>query len=174
MKKNGKVVAILVAAILGAVCVSCCGESASVTAVTESTPIPEVASEAATPEAEPEAVPEAEPEKRPAFTVFYYNKSTDVEVTADHATPMEKSDIIAMMPTILEGFRDYYGITDRKGTTLQFLVDDDGLVWMEIPFPDLSGSYGKHISKDDVPVVFGSLPELFSKDMLPGMEFAEW
>ena len=87
---------------------------------------------------------------------------------------MENSEIIAMMPAVLMGFRDFFGITDRDGTTVQFYVEDDGRVWMEIPLPDLEGSYGKHLGKGDVTTVFEGLPELFSRDMVAGLEFAEW
>ncbi len=70
---------------------------------------------------------------------------------------------------------DFFGLIDEDGTCLQFRFEDEkNQYWIEVPRPDLSGSYGAHLSFDDAAKIVETLPSLFPDSGFDGFDFSSW
>ena len=70
---------------------------------------------------------------------------------------------------------DFFGLTDEDGTCLRFTFEDEkNRYWVEVPRPDLSGSYGAYFSFDDAARIVETLPGSFPDSGFAGFEFASW
>ena len=70
---------------------------------------------------------------------------------------------------------DFFGLIDERETCLQVRFEDEAnRYWIEVPRPDLGGSYGAYFSFDDAAQIFEKLPALFPDIGFPGFEFTAW
>ncbi|MDJ0917675.1 MAG: hypothetical protein QNJ05_07920 [Woeseiaceae bacterium] len=68
---------------------------------------------------------------------------------------------------------DFFGLTDADGTCLRFSFEDErNRYWLEVPRPDLSGSYGAHLSFEGAARIVENLPTLFPITGFDGFEFS--
>ncbi len=105
---------------------------------------------------------------------FYNCRSSGDEVLSSSPVTFDKDTAISVAQQILREPKDFIGFTDFYGTTIQFHFDESGEIWVEIPFPQKGGSYGKHISLYDVENFIKELPETFTKECIPNGRFEAW
>ena len=81
-------------------------------------------------------------------------------------------DLLAEVAALPENF---IGFVDDSGTSIQFFVEELDRIWVEIPFPDLQGSYGAHVPKAGMQEIVKDLkaPYAAYKDSL-GLQFQPW
>lgn len=109
------------------------------------------------------------------YHIFYCCYSTNLEVSADEPIEVKnKEKVLDFALDVLRDPEDFFGIIDAKDVTCQFYVEDSGEVWVEIPFPEKGGSYGKTIPLLQLGATIDQLGETFSIKMFPGLEFQSW
>lgn len=107
------------------------------------------------------------------FRAFYACHSTMGVVDSARAVEIELDWAANKVFDILRGDGDFFGLTDGKGTTLQFRRQGDQVL-MEIPVPAKSGSYGKTIPILEVRSVIKALPPELSVEGFDGLQFQAW
>ena len=106
--------------------------------------------------------------------VFYCCYSTGDDVSGAEARTIDRESALGIAQSMLQEPRDYVGFVDASDTTLQFMVEDSGLIWMEVPVPEEGGSYGKTVSLNEAESVIASLPAAFNKNCVAGLKFQRW
>ena len=105
---------------------------------------------------------------------FYCCYSTDDWIDAPDARVIDGDSALAIAQRVLREPMDFIGFVDENGVTLQFFIEDSGLVWIEVPIPEDEGSYGKTVTLREANSVIESLPSAFGKDCLPGLDYEAW
>jgi len=110
------------------------------------------------------------------FKVFHCIAGSDLDdVEADDAVEMEHADIYTKLFGRLEEHEDFFGMVDAKGVTFQAMYHaEKDRYWFEIPVEDEGGSYGAFFDFDDAVDIMKTLPETFSPDQFPALEFEAW
>ena len=106
----------------------------------------------------------------------YYNIAALAEDVPSQAPVMMTEDSVAEdLLALLTEEGDFVGLIDDAGTALQVMYEPRReKLWVEIPVPSRSGSYGRHLSLAQTIDVFRHLPSRFSEKMIDGMEFQPW
>lgn len=107
------------------------------------------------------------------YRAFYGCYSTNEVVDPSNAYKIELDWAQNIVLDILRDDRDFFGLSDDRGVTLQFIRSGD-TVWMEIPIPAKRGSYGRTVSIDEVRQIIKSLPDAIEVDAIPGLSFQSW
>ena len=105
---------------------------------------------------------------------FYSCQSTGDHVPSSDPIVLDKDTAIGVAQQVLREPNDFIGFIDSSGTTIQFYCDESGEIWVEIPNPDEHGSYGKHISRNEVELFIKELPETFTNESIPDGKFEAW
>lgn len=96
-----------------------------------------------------------------------------VDSTSPESCPEKDTALELLVSLSSEG--DFFGLIDESETCLQVRFEDDAnQYWVEVPRPDLGGSYGAHYSFDDAAAIFENLQPLFPSTGFPGFEFISW
>ncbi len=70
---------------------------------------------------------------------------------------------------------DFLGLIDDHDSTLQVLYEaKEDHYWIEIPDPEAAGSYGRHVSFDELVELFKTLPDRFDPATIEGLTFDPW
>jgi len=80
----------------------------------------------------------------------------------ESAKAIDKSDVSVIVEGVITGEKDFIVFEDKQGTSIQFYVDQLDNIWVEIPRPNERGSYGKHISSDEMKLIIDDLVEPYS------------
>ena len=95
-------------------------------------------------------------------------KSADAEACSGSDTALELLAALAV-----EG--DFFGLVDSKDVCLQVRYEDEAdPYWVEVPRPDLGGSFGARYSYDRAQKLFNKLPATFPDTGFLGFEFTPW
>ena len=109
------------------------------------------------------------------FKVFYAFQESGRQVPADAPVEMLEADIYSELLGEFERDRDFIGLIDSAGVTLQVLYEaDHDQYWVELPEPAMSGSHGRYFSFDELADLLRNLPECFTISAFPGLEFQSW
>ncbi|MCB9891415.1 MAG: hypothetical protein H6833_07200 [Planctomycetes bacterium] len=106
--------------------------------------------------------------------VFYCCYETEDRQDLDELQEIDRDSIIDLALQILRSDGDFFGIVDEGGAALQFMVQADSNVWMEVPAPERRGSYGCTIRWGDVEGVLRDLNLPLGRGDLPGLSFQAW
>jgi len=106
--------------------------------------------------------------------MYYCDFERDTEIIADGAEPAEVEEILTLMDQVLLGPGNFLGIMDDHGGMLQFLVDEDGRIGVEIPDPPRRGHYGKHASLAECRQLLENSDGRFHWDLVDGLTFEKW
>lgn len=128
-----------------------------------------------TPRAGPSATDSAGGDSALTFDVFYTCYSTQKTVEAQSPIPLGVAEIRAAFGDHLREKDDFLGIVDSEGVTLQFMVEDDGSYWTEIPIPKRQGSVGRALTQKEVTHLLQHLPRsLRPLEKELHLEFRAW
>ena len=108
------------------------------------------------------------------YRQFYCRNATSDSIEGGSAEPVDRYSSVSTALQILQDPGDFYGIVDDREVTLQFMVEPEGDVWVEVPCPQERGSYGRRISFSEIEPILLSLSGALSKDCIEGLEFISW
>ncbi len=109
------------------------------------------------------------------YNVFSNAVRLDTPPEAEHATPIEASEIVEEIFPLIKEDREYLGIVDSLGTTLQLLYDaEEDRYWVEVPCPAEQGSYGAWLDFAHTHSLLKTLPVTIPVEGFPGFEFQSW
>jgi TPR repeat protein len=96
-------------------------------------------------------------------SVFYCLYQNDNCVKSSAATKLTKAKVLALVTKVKEHKKNFIGFIDESHTTLQFYLDDENKVWVEIPSPQKNGAYGKHIDVNKMQKIISDLKPPYSE-----------
>ena len=109
------------------------------------------------------------------YRAFYNIIRLNQEVTSQDAREVELADVYSKIFPLMKEDREFFGLIDSQGTTLQAMYDEDAdQYWFEVPRPDLQGSFGASLSFDDAVDLIKSLDGPFPQEGFVGFEFQAW
>ena len=87
-------------------------------------------------------------ERVEGYICFYTDHIADEFVSIDDARFMALDEILSKIQSGLLGYpRNLLGIIDEKGNTLQFFVQPDGTIEMNLSVPEEFGSYVRQLEQ---------------------------
>lgn len=105
---------------------------------------------------------------------FYTDYCEDKSIPSHEAWTASKDDILHSMDCVLHIPRNFIGIIDDQNVTLQFMVNDDRSIDVDIPSPARRGSYVKTTSLDECLELVRELGESIQPDSIAGLNFTSW
>lgn len=87
-------------------------------------------------------------ERVSGYVCFYTDNMADEFVSIDEARYMELEQILSILQAGLLGYpRNLLGIIDEKGNSLQFFVQPDGSIELNMSVPEEFGSYTREVEQ---------------------------
>ena len=109
------------------------------------------------------------------YGVFFSIEAIGRTVDADNPESCPDTSTILELLACLSTDGDFFGLVDEQNRVLQVRFEDVDLpYWLEIPRPDLGGSYGAHFSYEGAMAILGELPSHFPEEGFPMFEFLSW
>jgi len=109
-----------------------------------------------------------------ALKCFYSCYGENENVSSSNPINIDRKNALYFFEQKVTAHKDFIGFVDHKGNTLQIMMEEDKSYWVELPYPEEEGSYGKRTSIEDISSLLGSLPLIFEKDKFPSLEFSSW
>jgi hypothetical protein len=109
------------------------------------------------------------------FRVFYFFERSGDSVSSASPVEMSARAIREQLLGRLHGEDDFLGIIDGQENVLQILCDPGGnRFWVELPMDAAKASYGRYMSFGEVEELVRTLPHVFDRGQLPGLEYRPW
>jgi hypothetical protein len=95
----------------------------------------------------------------------------DTEVEA----PVTAAEGLALARRVLTTKDDFLGFIDAADTTLQFYVEEVDSIIVDMPVPNLQGSYATHVNREQaLKLIAGLSPPLARYRSSLKLQFAKW
>lgn len=107
------------------------------------------------------------------YQVFYFCFDKGEDVPGSDPVTRAAAELPELAERMLCDEGDFVGVIDASGNTLQFMAMEDS-VWLEIPAPEEHGSYGQHLSFEELLDVLRELPATFSPKLFSEFAFKPW
>lgn len=109
------------------------------------------------------------------YRVFYLFDRSGESISSASAVEMSARAICEQLLPRLQSADDYLGIIDTQENTLQILCDPDSArYWVELPLDAAKASYGRHMGFDALRDFMLTLPAVFDREAIPGLEYRPW
>lgn len=109
------------------------------------------------------------------YRIFFDAVRLDEPLEAANAIPTAASEIVEEYFPLIKEDREYLGIIDDNGTTLQIMYSsEEDRYWVEVPCPAERGSYGTFLEFEEVYGLLRRLPPSFPVKGFPGFTFQAW
>jgi hypothetical protein len=108
------------------------------------------------------------------YRVSYCDYATGKEVAADGPLAMSKSQVLELLAEVLREPGSFVSVTDAGGRMLQFVLDDDGSVMLDVPYPEKRGSYAKRSTLAACLQLVRDLGGRVEITAIDGLEFERW
>ena len=108
------------------------------------------------------------------FKLFYTDYSEDKHVRSGEAESASLENIIASMNRLLHEPDNFIGIIDDNNVMLQFMVEDDGTICIDLPIHDRNGSFTKNSDLSESIKVVNALQKSIVLEDIKGLEFKSW
>jgi hypothetical protein len=109
------------------------------------------------------------------YRVFYLFARTGESVSSGSAVEMSARDICEQILPRLQTQDDFIGLIDAADNTLQVLCEaTPGRYWIELPMDAARASYGRQVDFSELSTLIGSLPQVFDRADIPGLEYRPW
>lgn len=105
---------------------------------------------------------------------FYTDYCDDKSIPSQEAWTASKDQILHSMDCVLHSPRNFIGIIDDRNVTLQFIVNDDRSIDVDIPSPSQRGSYVKTTGLAECLELVRELGETIQPDSIADMKFESW
>lgn len=109
-----------------------------------------------------------------AFKFFYTDYSTDKSVRSDEAVSETVDNVIEHMKAMLKEEDNFIGLIDENNLMIQFMVEDDGSICIDVPMHDRKGSLAKNADLNEAIDVVLSLKDEIVWEEIDGLEFKPW
>jgi hypothetical protein len=109
------------------------------------------------------------------YRVFYlFDRSGDA-ISSASAVEMSARAICEQLLPRLQTEDDYLGLIDTQETILQILYEpSEHRYWVELPVDAAKASYGRYMGLDELREFILTLPEVFEREAIPGLEYRPW
>jgi hypothetical protein len=110
----------------------------------------------------------------PKFKVFFADYCEDKIVDSKDARVATKAEILHSMDCVLHMPRNFIGVIDKDDTTLQFMVNDDNMIHVDIPVPSRTGSFVKTADLRECLDLVSHLGSTIDVARIDGLVFKSW
>ncbi len=109
------------------------------------------------------------------YVCFYADHLTNEFISVDDEVFMELDKVLASLQSgVLEYPKNIWGIIDEKGNSLQFFVNQDGTIEMNISVPKKLGSYTKMLEKSECYTLVCQAQQYIEDIEIEDAEFRDW
>jgi hypothetical protein len=108
------------------------------------------------------------------YRVTYCAYESGEHLAADDPKLMRREEILALMRKVLTSPGSFVSVMDASGTMIQFVLDDDGSVMLDIPHPNKRGSYAKRTTLTACVTAVEKLGDTIRLDEVDGLVFERW
>jgi hypothetical protein len=108
------------------------------------------------------------------FKLFYTDYTNDKHIKSDEAITATIKEIGTYMSNLLHEPDNFLGIIDDNEVMLQFMVENDGSICVDLPVDERKGSFTKHTDLNSCLQLIASLPEIIELDKIDGLTFNDW
>lgn len=105
---------------------------------------------------------------------FYTDYCEKKSIPSEEAWEVSKEDVLHSMDCVLHMPGNFLGIIDQNDATLQFMVNDDRSIHVDIPTPSKRGSYVKTESLKGCLDLVRTMGETVEPDSITGLTFESW
>jgi hypothetical protein len=108
------------------------------------------------------------------YKIFFANYCEDEHLPSEEAELRDVDLILDSMDYILHMPDNFLGITDLNDTTIQFMVNKDKTIHVEIPKPQDQGSYTMNLNLQDCLKLVKGLDGQIDIQKYPEFIFESW
>lgn len=94
--------------------------------------------------------------------VFYCIYQDDDDVNGDNLRSVNIKEVQLLVDRILQKPENFIGFVDKTKTTIQFFLETDGIVIIDIPDMQKGGSYSKEITPIEMREIINNLQEPYT------------
>jgi len=109
-----------------------------------------------------------------AFKFFYTDYANNKDVRSDEAVSETLDNIIGHMQQMLQEPDNFIGLIDENNLMLQFMVEDDGSICVDVPMHEQKGSLTKNATLTESIDIVRELNQEIPFDEIDGLEFKPW
>ena len=106
--------------------------------------------------------------------MFFVDYCEDKEIESKDARLATNDEILHSMDCVLHMPRNFIGVIDDNDVTLQFMVNDDKSVSIDVPAPLERGSYVKTTDLRDCLEIVKGLGETIDTKSIDGLNLQPW
>src|SRR5262245_12050644 len=106
--------------------------------------------------------------------IYFTDYGADESLDAKDARAAAKDEILQTMESVLRMPRNFVGVIDENDGTLQFMVNSDNTIRVDLPYPDDRGSYVKTADLDECLELVRSIRDRIKKEEIRGLKFQQW
>lgn len=108
------------------------------------------------------------------YKIFFSDFTENKILDACDARQASKDEILHSMDCVLHMPNNFLGIIDKNGVTLQFMVNTDKSVYIDIPVPKKNGSYAKTAELQSCFSIVQELDKEIVIATIDGLAFNSW
>ena len=109
-----------------------------------------------------------------SLKMFYADYCEGKRIDSSEAWTRTKEEILHSMDCVLHVPENFLGIIDGNDVTLQFMVNDDKTVQVDIPQVDRQGSLTMPANLNDCLDLVRAIGENIDVEAIEGLEFVAW
>lgn len=109
-----------------------------------------------------------------AFRTFYSDYCEGKSIDGQNPVPQTLEEMVHSMDCVLHMPANFIGFVDRRNVTLQFVVNDDKSIDIDIPIPERRGSYVKTATLQECLGLVRSLGDTIEPAQIHGLSFQQW
>ena len=106
--------------------------------------------------------------------MFFTDYSEDKCLPSEDALAATKDEILHSMDCVLHMSSNFLGIIDENDTTLQFAVNDDKSIYVDLPEPSKGGSFAKTTDLASALDIVRQLGDQIDSSEIDGLNFEKW
>lgn len=109
------------------------------------------------------------------YKVFYYFERSNEAISSASAIEMNTRDIRRQLLGRFHGEDDFLGLIDSRDNVLQILCEPKAeRFWVELPMDAAKASWGRYMSLEELADLVETLPPVFDRENLPGLQYKPW
>ena len=105
---------------------------------------------------------------------YFFTDYEGEEILADNEITASKEEIIQFMKQILLVKDNFLGIIDQNDLCIQFMVNQDHSILVDIPIPELDGSYTKNTTLMGALQIVHELDAMIQIEDIDNLQFEKW
>ena len=106
--------------------------------------------------------------------VFFVDYCEGKRVDSKDAWEATLEDILHEMDCVLHYPRNFIGVIDGNDVTIQFMVNKDKTILVDVPVPEEGGSYGKTTDLRECLNLVRKIGDRIQLEEIDGLTFERW